>query len=42
MPLALAFATAAHNSVFTHLLGLPFERALFWHKYHVLRDGGHG
>ena len=33
IPLALAFATAAHNSVFTVFLGLPFERALFWHKY---------
>lgn len=30
--LALAFATAAHNSVFTFLLGIPFERALRYHK----------
>jgi NADPH oxidase len=31
--LALAFATAARNSVLTFLLGLPFERALSWHKF---------
>ena len=30
--LALTFATAAHNSVFTLLLGLPFDRAIHWHK----------
>jgi hypothetical protein len=30
--LALTFATAAHNSIFTFLIGLPFERAIFWHK----------
>ena len=29
----VAFATASHNSVFLFVLGLPFERALFWHKY---------
>jgi Ferric reductase like transmembrane component len=31
-PIALAFATASHNSLLTLLLGLPFERQLFWHK----------
>jgi len=30
--LALTFATAARNSIITFLLGVPFERALFWHK----------
>jgi len=30
---AVTFATAAHNSIFTFLLGLPFERAMFWHKF---------
>ena len=29
---ALTYATACHNSLITFLLGLPFERALFWHK----------
>ena len=31
--LAFSFATAAHNSVFTFLVGLPFERAMIWHTY---------
>ena len=31
--LALTFATAAHNSVFSVLFGLPFERAMFWHAW---------
>jgi len=31
-PLILAFATASHNSLLTLLLGLPFERAVFYHK----------
>jgi hypothetical protein len=30
--LALTYATAAHNSIFTLFLGLPFDRALWWHK----------
>jgi hypothetical protein len=30
--LILAFSTAAHNSVWTFLLGLPFERAIAYHK----------
>ena len=33
LPLALTFMTAAHNSIFTFFLGLPFERALLWHKF---------
>lgn len=31
-PLIFAFATAMHNSLLTLLLGIPFERALFYHK----------
>jgi len=31
-PLIFAFATAMHNSLLTLLLGLPFERAVFYHK----------
>jgi hypothetical protein len=31
--LGMTFATAAHNSVFTFCIGLPFERAIFWHKF---------
>jgi len=27
------FATAAHNSIFSVILGLPFERAMFWHAW---------
>ena len=30
--LALAYATASRNSIFTFFFGLPFERAIFWHK----------
>ena len=26
---------ACHNSIWTFLLGIPFERALFWHKLMV-------
>lgn len=36
LPFAFAFATAAHNSVFTFVFGIPFERALFWHKYFAI------
>ena len=31
-PLIVAFATATHNSFLTLLLGIPFERALWYHK----------
>eukprot|EP00549_Striatella_unipunctata_P022548 CAMPEP_0118678828 /NCGR_PEP_ID=MMETSP0800-20121206/3439_1 /TAXON_ID=210618 ORGANISM="Striatella unipunctata, Strain CCMP2910" /NCGR_SAMPLE_ID=MMETSP0800 /ASSEMBLY_ACC=CAM_ASM_000638 /LENGTH=566 /DNA_ID=CAMNT_0006574735 /DNA_START=363 /DNA_END=2063 /DNA_ORIENTATION=+ len=31
-PLALAFITGTHNSAITFLLGMPFERSLFYHK----------
>jgi len=31
-PLIFAFATAMHNSLLTLLLGIPFERAIFYHK----------
>mmetsp|Transcript_27849 Transcript_27849/g.44593 ORF Transcript_27849/g.44593 Transcript_27849/m.44593 type:complete len:485 (-) Transcript_27849:1930-3384(-) len=44
--MALTFATACKNSIFTFLLGLPFERALFWHKLFawlaVISGGFHG
>lgn len=33
LPLLGAFATVNHNSVWTLLLGIPFERALAWHKF---------
>mmetsp|Transcript_8816 Transcript_8816/g.13569 ORF Transcript_8816/g.13569 Transcript_8816/m.13569 type:complete len:825 (-) Transcript_8816:102-2576(-) len=32
VPLIFAFATAMHNNLFTLLIGIPFERALFYHK----------
>ena len=32
LAMALTFATACHNSVWTFLLGVPFERALRYHK----------
>lgn len=31
--LALSFATASHNSIFSWVLGLSFERLNFWHIY---------
>lgn len=33
---SLTFATAARNSIFSFLIGIPFERLLFWHKYAIL------
>jgi len=32
-PLVITFMLASRNSVWTILLGLPFDRAIFWHKY---------
>ena len=32
-PLIFAFATAVHNSFITLLLGMPFERAVWYHKF---------
>jgi hypothetical protein len=32
LPLAICFLTANHNSLLTMLLGIPFERALKYHK----------
>ena len=32
IPAALTFAFACRNSVWALFTGLPFERALFWHK----------
>eukprot|EP00808_Paulinella_micropora_P027405 g20485.t1 len=34
--LGLAYASIVHNSPWMLLLGLPFERALFWHKCFAL------
>ena len=31
--LALSYTFAAHNSIWTCILGIPFERGLFWHKF---------
>jgi hypothetical protein len=36
LALVIAFSTAMHNSVWTFLLGLPFERALAYHKLFAL------
>jgi hypothetical protein len=33
IPLFLVVMLPAHNSVLTFLLGLPFERAIFWHAF---------
>lgn len=33
IPLALTFGTVSHNSIWTFLLGIPFERALSFHKF---------
>eukprot|EP00541_Cyclophora_tenuis_P000342 CAMPEP_0116574856 /NCGR_PEP_ID=MMETSP0397-20121206/19632_1 /TAXON_ID=216820 /ORGANISM="Cyclophora tenuis, Strain ECT3854" /LENGTH=560 /DNA_ID=CAMNT_0004103679 /DNA_START=75 /DNA_END=1757 /DNA_ORIENTATION=- len=32
-PLIFAFGTAVHNSFITLLLGMPFERAIWYHKF---------
>ncbi|CAM9147406.1 unnamed protein product [Heterosigma akashiwo] len=32
VPCALAFMLASRNSIWTLLLGLPFERAIWWHQ----------
>jgi hypothetical protein len=32
VPILFAFLTASKHSLFSFALGLPFERALFWHK----------
>eukprot|EP00798_Chlamydomonas_sp_ICE-L_P029008 gene29008-32199_t len=46
IPLFLCFTLACRNSVWTFLLGLPFERSLFWHKVMailaVIMGGYHG
>lgn len=36
IPLLLTFALASRNSIFTFLFGVPFERALKWHKLMAL------
>lgn len=36
IPLLLTFALASRNSIFTFLFGVPFERALKWHKWMAL------
>ena len=44
--LALTFGTVSHNSIWTFLLGIPFERALSYHKLFavlaVLSGAWHG
>lgn len=42
VPFALTFALASRNSVFTFLLGIPFERALLYHKVCALSALGAG
>ena len=46
IPLLATFATVNHNSVWTYLLGIPFERALAWHKFFawlaIFAGGWHG
>eukprot|EP00474_Spongospora_subterranea_P003195 CRZ03653.1 hypothetical protein [Spongospora subterranea] len=32
LPLAVAFGLSARNSIFTFLIGIPFDRALLYHK----------
>ena len=36
IPLILTFVLASRNSVFTFIFGVPFERALKWHKWMAL------
>ena len=36
IPLLLTFVLASRNSIFTFLFGVPFERALKWHKWMAL------
>ncbi|GAQ85633.1 Ferric reductase [Klebsormidium nitens] len=42
VPLLLVWTLACHNSLWTFLLGIPFERALFWHKLMVWLSLGLG
>jgi NADPH oxidase len=44
--LIIAFSTASHNSVWSFLVGLPFERAIMYHKVFavlsIVLGGFHG
>ncbi len=42
IPLLLLWTFACHNSIWTFLVGIPFERALFWHKFMVWLSLGLG
>lgn len=46
LPLLATFASVNHNSIWTYLVGIPFERALAWHKFaaymSVLTGAWHG
>ncbi len=42
IPLLFVWTFACHNSIWTFLLGIPFERALFWHKFMVWLSLGLG
>ncbi|KAJ1623383.1 FAD-binding domain-containing protein [Pavlovales sp. CCMP2436] len=46
LPLLVAFLTASRSSIFSFAIGLPFERALYWHKlsavWGVLLGAWHG
>eukprot|EP00511_Aplanochytrium_stocchinoi_P009489 CAMPEP_0204870182 /NCGR_PEP_ID=MMETSP1348-20121228/31753_1 /ASSEMBLY_ACC=CAM_ASM_000700 /TAXON_ID=215587 /ORGANISM="Aplanochytrium stocchinoi, Strain GSBS06" /LENGTH=487 /DNA_ID=CAMNT_0052023869 /DNA_START=104 /DNA_END=1564 /DNA_ORIENTATION=+ len=33
IPFVFTFAAACHNSLFTFLIGIPFERAIVYHRY---------
>ncbi|KAK9810903.1 hypothetical protein WJX73_006915 [Symbiochloris irregularis] len=35
IPLVMVWTLACHNSIWTFLVGIPFERALFWHQLMV-------
>ena len=42
IPLILVWTLACHNSIWTFLLGIPFERTLSWHKLLVWLSLGLG
>jgi hypothetical protein len=36
LSLAMCFTLSTRNSIWLFLFGIPFERALFWHKFYAL------
>ena len=42
VPLILVLTLPSHNSIWTFLIGLPFERALFWHAFLAYMTVGMG